>query len=71
MEKTYEPKLMSAYPMLDNAITHLITARNVPNSEANVEFTYTCTYKSKGYNLKIQNTAVIDQHSHSILDISI
>ena len=69
-DKVFETRLLRAYPASDSAFAETLTVPNVHDSKEHLEVTYTRIYNSNGYELQIQNYAVIDQNFKT-MDISI
>src|SRR4051812_10721695 len=70
-DKTFDAKLLRAYPAPDSAFVQTVTVPNINNKDEHFEVIYTRIYNSKGYKLQIQNAALIDQNSEGRLDIGI
>jgi len=70
-EKTFEVRLLRAYPIQDNAAIQTVTVPNINERNDHLEFTYTQTYNSNGYELQTRYRTIINQNTDSRLDISI
>lgn len=69
--KTFGALLLRDYPEPENAFIQVVTIPGMHNSNEHLEVTYTCTYNSNGYELKVKNTAVIDGVANNKMNIGI
>lgn len=60
-QKSYDAKLLSQYPSLENAIAQNVVINNVVDSKEKLEVVYTLTYDSKGSELQLQDGTTIDK----------
>ena len=60
-QKSFDAKLLSQYPSLENAISQHVVVKNVVDSKEHLEVVYTLTYDTKGNVMQLQDGAVISK----------